>query len=230
MDLVALAALGTTLYSLYPVLKTTSSEVSDLHGNNGMKVGVTVDGSGIKDVTVGCVTNKVIFDDADTLSFSQFSYLDEYNVQSVAAGETFTADCNFVWSLWVKRQSDGFFLMGAGQTGKPQLGIGFSVRNSQFELTQPIPASITPDLSQYVPAKVTAVDGSYIIPFKWPWSWLQHRRIIHVIGRRGDSQLKWRIAPNGEPVIPDGGGFKIQATGPTNPSQWVITMKRGNPN
>ena len=104
LELVTFVGFPIALYALRPVLSITSLEPSDLHGNNGTKASVTVSGSKIRDVTVQCVTNKVIFDDTYTLAFSRFVLLDEYSVSDVGTGESFPADCNFAWELWRKQE------------------------------------------------------------------------------------------------------------------------------
>jgi hypothetical protein len=189
----------------------------------------------IKDVKVRCVTNKVIFENRDTLVLSRFTVIDEYSVSDVAPGESFTADCNFTWSLWTK-PTDGFFLMGAGipgvpgVPGTPQLGIPFLFKNGLPHLMPgaPLPAKFMPNFAGYSSSQVTAVDGYFIVLYTWPLRWLQQERIIHMIARRSDDILKWRVAPNSELIIPDAtDGFIVTASGP--PNQWGVTMKRGIP-
>ena len=118
VELITVVGLPLTVYALRPVLSVTSLAPSDIHNNNGSKASITVTGTGIKDVRVRCVTNKVVFQDRDTLALARFTVIDEYSVKDVAVGESFTADCNFVWSLW-RRPTDGLFLMGGGSAGKP---------------------------------------------------------------------------------------------------------------
>jgi len=163
------------------------------------------------------------------LAFTRFSKIDEYSVSDVNPGESFTADCNFAWSLW-KKPTDGFFLMGAGIAREPQLGIPFIFRDG---LPSPmpgvgVPAQVTSDFSGYSSSMITAIDGYFIVLYKWPLCWFQEKRTIHMIARRSDDTLKWRIAPDSEPIIPDAnGGFMVEVTGP--PNQWGVTMKRAIP-
>lgn len=231
VELVSVIGLPMAVYALHPVLSVTSLDSSDLHGNGGSKASITVTGMQVQDVKVQCVTNKVIFEDQDTLALSRFTVIDEYSVSDVSPGESFTADCNFTWSLWTKADG-GFFLMGGGVPGKPQLGIPFILSDGLPSFTPgvPIPAGITPDFVGYSSSQVTAIDGYFIVLYKWPLRWLEHQRVIHMIARRrsGDA-LRWRVAPNSEPVIQDAtAGFVVNASAP--PNQWAVTMKRGNPN
>jgi hypothetical protein len=196
----------------------TALAASDLHNNNGSKASITVTGTGIRDVLVRCVTNKVIFDDINTLALPRFTIIDEYSVRDVAAGESFTADCNFAWSLWTK-PTDGFFLMGAGSPGKPQLGIPFLFKDGLPSLIPgaPLPAAVIPDFVGYSRSQVTAIDGDFIVLYKRPLCPFQEKRMIHMIARRNEGELKWRAAPNSEPIIPDAtDGFIVTASGPRN--------------
>jgi hypothetical protein len=189
------------VYASRPVLAVTSLAPSDIHNNNGSKASITVTGTGIRDVMVRCVTNKVIFEDKNTLALPRFTVIDEYSVRDVAAGESFTADCNFAWSLWTT-PANGFFLMGGGAPGKPQLGIPFLFDDGLPSVIPgtPIPATLSPDFKQ---------------------------RRVHMIARRNDGELKWRVAPNSEPTIPDAtDGFVVTASGP--PKQWGVTMTLTN--
>lgn len=177
---------------------------------------------------VRCVTNKVIFEDKNTLALPRFTVIDEYSVRDVAAGESFTADCNFAWSLWTT-PANGFFLMGGGAPGKPQLGIPFLFDDGLPSVIPgtPIPATLSPDFIGYSSSNVTAIDGEYIILYKWPLYPFQEQRRVHMIARRNDGELKWRVAPNSEPTIPDAtDGFVVTASGP--PKQWGVTMTLTN--
>lgn len=230
IELAGLVSLVIAAYTLCPVLSVTSLEPSDLHGNNGVKASIVVNGTQIRDVKVQCMTNKVIFADRDTLALSRFTLLDEYSVNDVGRGESFTADCGFTWSMWTKPMGEGLFIMGAGTPGKPQLGIPFTFKDGLPSLTPgvPLPASITTDFMGYSSSEVTAIDGSFVVLYKWPWRWFQTSKVIHIIGRRSDGRIKWRVAPNSEPIIPDAaGGFMVTASGP--PKQWGVTMKRVTP-
>ncbi len=223
-----LVGLVIAVYALRPVLSVGSLNPSDLHAANGAKASITVTGTGIRDVKVKCVTNKVIFDDRDTLAFNRFTSIDEYAVNDVGAGESFTADCNFVWSWW-KGQADNLFLMGGGSPGKPQLGIAFTLKDGLPVLIpgSPLPATVIPALGSYSAARVTAVDGDFIVTYKWALFWFYQERLIHMIAQWNGDELKWRVAPNSEPVIPTpNGGFIVTANGPPE-GGWGVTMKRG---
>jgi hypothetical protein len=231
VELATVLGLAVALYALRPALTVTSLAPSDVHNNNGSKASITVTGTGIKDVTVQCVTNKVIFEGRNTLALSRFAMVDEYSVRDVAAGESFAADCNFAWSLWTKAEG-GFFLLGAGVPGVQNLGIAFLFKDGVPSLIPgaPFPAAIKSDLVGYSPSQVTAVDGYFIVLYRWPLSPFRERRVIHMIARRNSGGLQWRVAPSSEPVIADAAdGFIVTASG-TTPDQWGVTMKRTGPN
>jgi len=204
-------------------------DTSDLHGNYGAKVVINNTGTKIKNVTVQCVSNKVIFEDKTTLVLNRYALINEYAVPDVATGESFTADCNFGWSLWMNDIEGLFILGGGGIAGVPELGIGFRLNNGNPSLiyTGGAPKSVTADFAGYSYSQVTAIDGSYIIHYNLPLSWFRQQKIIHMIARRHDEGLKWRVAPVSEPTIADivqGNGFRVTATG--NQEDWGIVLKR----
>jgi hypothetical protein len=216
-----------TLYSLRPVLSVSSPLPSDLHDTNGAKVSITNTGMKIKNVKVQCVTNKVLFKNIHTLEMDRFVKINEYSVADVGTGESFTGDCGFIWSLWTKA-TDGFFIFGGGVSGVPQMAIPFLLNNgnASFLPGAPIPRIMKPDFAGYAYNQVTAADGSFIVSFTWPWSWLRHERIIHVIARQTSDGLKWRVAPSSEPVIRDANpgpdGLTFTAKGPRD--KWAVEM------
>jgi len=227
--MVTFLGLPAMLYTLSPVLSVGSLQASDLHGNNGVKTSITVTGMGIRDVSVQCATNKVIFENKNTLALPNFTLINEYAVGVVGRGESFTADCNFAWSLWTN-STDGIFLMGAGLEGKPQLAMPIFFRDGlPYPAPSPsIPSLMTPNLTGYSSAQVTAIDGEFIVLYKWPFCPFQQTRIIHLIAERNDSDLKWRPAPGSEPIIPNAtGGYVFTASG--NGGKWGVTMNRGTP-
>ena len=231
VELATVFGLAIALYTLRPVLAVNSLAPSDLHGNNGSKASITVTGTGIKDVTVQCVTNKVIFEGINTLALPRFTILDEYSVRDVAVGESFTADCNFAWSLWTKVEG-GYFLMGEGTPGTPQLGIPFVLNKDGMPSLRPgapFPAIVKPNLVGHFPSQVTSVDGYFIVLYRWPLSPFREKRTIHMIARRNSGGLQWRVAPSSEPIIADApGGFIVTAS--AEPDKWGVTMKRTGPN
>jgi hypothetical protein len=222
------------VYALHPVLAVTSLLPSDLHGNGGVKASITLNGMSIREVKVQCVTNKVIFEDKMTLAPPHFAVIDEYSVRDVARGESFTPDCNFAWSLWTGPTS-GFFLIGAGVTGArfPQLGIPFLLKDGLpfFAPGARAPVAIRSDFSGFSSSQVTAIDGDFVVLYKWPLSPFEEKRAIHMIARRTDGagDLKWRVAPDSEPTIPDAvSGFIVNAGGDSS-GKWAVTMRRFSP-
>jgi hypothetical protein len=230
LELITFVGLPIALYALRPILSVASLEPSDLHGNNGSKASITVSGTKIKEVKVQCVTNKVIFDDTYTLAFNRFVLVDEYAVSDVAAGESFPADCNFAWALW-RKQNIGFFLMGTGTPGKPQLAIPLTFSEDGMPSIMPnapLSSTVIPDFAGYTRAQVTAIDGQYVVLYKWSLFPILQRRVIHMIGRRHDNSLKWHVTPNSEAIIPDAeGGWVVTLNGP--PDKWGVTLRRASP-
>ena len=178
---------------------------------------------------VKCFTNKVVFQDKNTLELDRFVRIKEYNVQDVRRGETFVADCNFAWSLWMN-QTDGFLLLGGGTAGEKQMGIPLTVKDGLPMLFPgaPLPAMIQPDFNGYPYSEVTGIDGSFVVSYTWPFSWIPQETVIHVIAERTSDGLKWRVVPRDEPTIPDGphaGGWKLTAR--SNGEAWGVELTRG---
>jgi hypothetical protein len=219
------------IYALRPVFSPSSATPSVRHDIYGARVMVIHSGWDIRDVSVQCFTNKVLFKDKYALAFENFVLLNEYSVPSVKSGEPFPADCAFAWSLWM-RPEDGFFIYGGGTAGAPQLGIPIVFRPDGLPTLRPgspLPAVMRPDFIGYSYSQVTAVDGTFVIRYRWPLTpWFQ-RYIIHVAGRRYGDDLKWRVAPESEPAFSDPVGFNAWiVTAKSNGKEWGITMK-GSP-
>ncbi len=220
-----------SVYAVRPVLSVSSLNTSDLHGANGAKLSITNSGMKIRNVKVQCVVNKVLFKNIHTLEMDRFAVVNEYAVPDVATGEAFTADCGFAWSMWTK-PTDGFLLFGGGAAGVPQLGIPFLLNNGNpsFAPNASIPVILKPDFVGYSYNQVTGVDGSFVLAYTWPISWIRHEHVIHMIARRTTEELSWRVAPNSEPVIPDAqpgkDGIKFTATG--TPGKWGIELAGGS--
>jgi hypothetical protein len=209
----------------------TSLYPSDFHDSFGAKASITTSSMKITDVTVQCASNKVVFDDRFTLDLRRYVIIDKYAVPDVAPRESFTADCNFAWSLWM-RSTDGFFILGGGRPGVPELGIAFYLTNGLPTLINPsgTPTAVKSDLVGYSSSPVIGIDGSFVIRYSWPMSWFRHRKAIHMIASR-DSQgkLSWRVAPESEPIISDAAlpnGFTVTAKGPD--MGFGVILKRGN--
>ena len=226
-EIVGIVALAVGIYAFRPVLSASSPLPSDLHDTNGAKISITNSGMKIENVKVQCVTNKVLFKGIHTLKLDRFVKLNEYSVPDVGTGESFTGDCNFIWSLWTK-STDGFFIFGGGVAGAPQMAIPFLLNsgNASFVPDAPIPGVMKPDFVGYDYNEVTAADGSFIISYTWPWSWVRQERIIHMIARRTSDALKWKIAPKSEPIIRDANpgpdGLTFTAIGPRD--KWAVEM------
>jgi hypothetical protein len=224
-----LTVLGTLLavYGLRPVLSVTLLSTSRLHPSLGTAASITYSGmTGIKKVTVQCVTNKVVFDGPYTLELINYALINEYSVPDVQNGESFMADCFFAWSMYMG-SANGFFTLGTIRPDIIQtqtLGIPFGVKDGMLTPTASggQPKAITSNLVGYSNRQATDVDGSIIVRYEWPWSWFRQQRIIHIIASRTGQGLSWRVAPKSEPVIPDS-GFKVtvKSTG----ADFAITMK-----
>jgi hypothetical protein len=209
----------------------TSLNTSDSFKDDGAKITITNSGLTIRNVKVQCVSNKVIFQDKYTLELNRYALINEYSVPDVTTGESFTADCNLAWTMWIGK-ADGFFMLGTGTAGKPDVGIEFWFINGRptLPVNGGAPRLVTTDFIGYSYSQITAIDGSYIILYSWPFSWLQQQKTIHAIARRNNGGIKWRVAPASEPIIADvvrGDGFKITATG--GEKEWGIVAGRGTP-
>jgi hypothetical protein len=113
LELCTVVGLLLAIYKFHPVLSPSSATPSERHDIYGARVMVTHSGWNIRDVSVQCFTNKVLFKDKYTLAFEHFVLLNEYSVSGVKSGEPFPADCAFAWTLWT-RPEDGFFIYGGG--------------------------------------------------------------------------------------------------------------------
>ncbi len=196
-----------------------------------MKLLLTNSGWEIRDVKVQCFTNKVIYKGIYGLAFDRFTRLTEYAVPDVKDGESFPADCYFAWSFWTK-PTDGIFVYGRDVTASagPYMGILVVFRNDGVPMLRPgtpVPAKMTADLTGYSYNQITAVDGSFVVEYRWPHTFWVQRRVIHVVARRSGDELKWRVAPESEPVIPDPEGWTVLAK--STSKEWGITMGRYSP-
>jgi hypothetical protein len=178
----AFVGLPMALYALRPVLTPTVA-ASDLHGNSGAKASITVTGTGIRNVTVQCVTNKVIFDDNFTLELNRYALIDEYNVSDVAVGESFSADCGFSWSIWVNGR-EGLFVFGELTPAVKVLGIPFRIKGDQLSpgVSGATPMGVTsvevttPSFSGYRRDATTEVDGSFIVRYSACFAGLRKKK------------------------------------------------------
>ncbi len=117
--------------------------------------------------------------------------------------------------MWME-SSDGFFALGDVQPGVKTLAIGFYIKNNTPSLmsTGGRPQGVISDLVGYSNYPVTAIDGTLIVRYNWPFPWFQQQKIVHVIAsNQGGAKLKWRIAPESEPVIPDVDPKLLRAAG-----------------
>lgn len=232
LELCTVGGLLLTIYALRPVFSLSSATPSDRHGTNGARVVVTHSGWPIRDVTVQCFTNKVLYKDKYELAFEHFVLLDEYSVQNVKSGEPFPADCNFAWTLWTK-QNQGIFIYGGGTAGALQMAIPILFRNDGLPTLlpgSPLPAATKTDFVGYAYSQITAADGTFVIRYGWPLTpWFQSYG-IHVAARRFGDELKWRVAPESEPPFPDPVGFDAWImTVKSNGKEWGVTMKGSPP-
>ena len=203
VEIGGLVGLLIAVYALRPVLSATLFDTND--GNTGAQVSVTDNGMSILGVSTQCITNKVIFSNRFTLELDNYALVNAYSVPHVRSGESFAVTCVFGWSMWMK-SSDGFFALGDVQPGVQTLGIGFYVNNGVPALmrTGGAPQAVVSDLVGYSNYPVTAIDGSLLVRYHRPFSWFQQDKIIHVIAcNQGGEKIRWRIAPESEPVIPD---------------------------
>ena len=79
----------------------------------------------------------------------------------------------------------------------------------------------------YTMYPITRVDGSYIISYKWPWSWFTHSKTIHMIGTETTDGIRWRAAPESEPVIADANNqmFKVGPNPPANGGYHLVAER-----
>jgi hypothetical protein len=220
------------LYSIRPVLSVTSLSGTGIDGVYGAKVTVSESGLPIREVSVRCVTNKVVFEDRFTAEFERYVSVEEYSVGDVKPGESFTVNCNLAWSFW-DMTDRGVLVLGYPTPGQPNMAIPFRYINETPVVTSgPAPASMTfgfADAVNYRGHAITAVDGSFVVSYKWYLCPFRENSTIHVIASPGpEDGIKWRIAPASEPVIADAklGGWKLTAK--SNTAKFGVTMKRAN--
>lgn len=206
MELTTAAALPIAIYAMRPVLSVTSLPPPWFAGDYRARAVITNNGMRIKDVVVQCVSNKAIADDKYTLELHKYFMVNEYSVNNVASGESFTADCEFAWHLLTKN-TDGLFVLGdsAMLTANSEccvwntLGIWFDLKHG-YPLRE---GYVNQAFVGYTRYPITGLDGSFIIKYKWPFSWFEQEKIIHMIARKTGNGVGWRVAPESEPVIKD---------------------------
>lgn len=235
VEISAIVALFATYYALRPILSVTSFVGTGIDGTYGVKATVTDTGtSPIKNVSVQCVTNKVIFENRFTLEFDKFISVDEYSVGDMKAGESFTANCTFAWSIWENSDRQGVLVLGYPTVMKPNVGITYRYENGTPVVTGKWPTAITfgfDDAIRYHNRRLTGVDGNFIVRYKWRFSPFRQTKTIHMIESPGpEDGIKWRVAPASESVIPDppphDDGWKMTAK--SNSAQFGLTLKGGN--
>jgi hypothetical protein len=214
--------LAIALYALRPILSVASYSGTGADGSWGAKAIVAVTGSDISDVSVKCVTNKVIFEDKFTLDFIRFATVEEYSVGRVKAGESFTAQCLFAWSM-TEKDGQGMLVLGDPRPWRPipKLGVTYKYLNGTPVITSPVPAAVYPGFGDTISVrhyKLTGVDGTFVIRYRSRIPPFRQSSSVHMIeGPFGtDTVTTWRIAPAGEPVIPDP---------PPQDDGWKLTLK-----
>ena len=219
VEMGGLLALAITIYLFLPVLSVTSLGTSEVWGDNGAKISISVGGIPIRAVTVQCVTNKVVFVDKYSLELQRYIASDQYSVSDVRSGESFTVDCTFAWTMWMKG-NQGLLALGNPRLGAQDIGIEFFVTSGGDPILKETKSApklfIAYDLTGYSYYPITGIDGTVIIRYDWPWSWFRHERIVHLIAFKGIRGIEWRVAPQSEPPIPSprNRGFTVLARGP----------------
>jgi hypothetical protein len=129
--------------------------------------------------------------------------------------------------------NEGIFIYGHEVPGNPVLGIPIVFRDDGLPMVRPgvpVPTKVVMGFTGYLNSQITAIDGAFVILYKWPLTpWVQ-RRVIHVVARRVGDDLKWRVAPESEPVIPDpdvSGGWTFTAK--SDNDRWGVEMNRTTP-
>jgi hypothetical protein len=234
VEISAIIALLLAYYTIRPILSVTNSVGTGIDGTYGVKATVTETGtSPVKDVRVQCVTNKVIFDDKFTLEFEKFISVDEYSVGDMKAGESLTANCTFAWSMWEKSDQQGVLVLGYPTLVKPNVGITYRYDRGAPVMTGNWPTAVTfpfGDAIRYQKHKLTAVDGSFVVRYRWWLSPFWQTKTIHMIESPGPEEgIRWRVAPASEPVIQDApsqvDGWKMSVR--SNNTEFALTMRGG---
>lgn len=213
-----------------PVLSVTSFGLLDPEGAERGQVKVTITNTGMATtgVSVQCIVNKVVFEDKYTLELHHFVVMKEYQVPNVGSGESFTVDCNFIWSFWKNSGiNTGFFLLGPGASGVSQIAIPVAFRGGiPYRIPgTPLPAVTIPDLYGFPHSRVTQVDGTFLVHYRWPLGYEQERP-IHIVAERRSEELIWHAAPSSEAIVPDGSGWKLTVDGP--PDGWGMVVEKGS--
>ncbi len=215
VEVATFVALVLAFYALRPIL--TAVGLDNKEGSNSVSVTVTDSGMPISHVSAQCITNKVVFADKFTLELHRYLLVNQYSVPDVKSGESFNIECPMSWSMWMGKE-DGFFAFGGVIPGVPTVGIGFFTNNGNPALMSPSGRVrlVTSDLVGYANYPVTAVDGTITVRYQWKFSWFPQEKLVHVVGSAyGDEKVMWRVAPESEPVAPDGAlkGFRVKAYG-----------------
>lgn len=215
LEILGLVGFLLAFYALRPVLSAISVTGTGIDGIYGAKVEIVESGFPIRDVTVRCLTNKVIFDNSMVVTFERFLAIDEYSVGSVKSGETFTFNCTVAWSLWEMPDEQVALIAGYPTPGKPNLGVALQRKDGALSLIGPVPGAITftpQNMANYRSHRITGVDASAVIQYRWPFTRFRSEKTVHLVESLGpEDGIKWKIAPEGEPVLsdPDAEGWKL---------------------
>jgi hypothetical protein len=91
-----------------------------------------------------------------------------------------------------------------------------------------IPSQVVSDFSGYWEVPTTSIDGSFIVSYKWPFCWRSENKTIHMIAKMAEAGVKWHVAPESEPVIPDARHNEWKVSVNTSGKEWGITLQGEN--
>lgn len=210
LEVAAVLGLLLAVYAYRPILQVTSIGSPPPHADN---VWLTITSSGfpISNVSVECVTTKVIMANEYTLELHRVAALDQYDVPEVKTGESFNVQCPLAWYL-LQGGGLGYYIWGRPILFSPQMGIPFRLTTGlPVATTNGRPMAITfSDLAGYQVFPPTAVEGIVIVHFKWKHTPFRQTKSFHTIGRRdGKGQFSWGSVPESQEAIPDADGLKL---------------------
>lgn len=208
---IAVVAFLLAIYAVRPVFSVQSIGPRNPGAANPQLV-VQLAGMPITDVSVHCITQKVIMGNKYTLELRNYADLDRYDLQNLSTEEPFTVNCPLAWTL-LMGTTGGFFVLGAPVPNRTLLGFGFRLGGDlPVAIDQGRPKAVTiHDLLAYTPYYATAIDGIVEIRYRWRYTPFRQTKRIRVLGDGLNHPFIWKVAPVSAPPIKDSGdesGFK----------------------
>ncbi len=192
------------VYVYRPILQVNSIGHPHPYSDN-VSLTLTSSGFPISNVSVECVTNKVIMANKFTLELHHIATLDQYDVPEVKTGESFNIECPLQWYV-VEGGGLGYYIWGRPDLSPHHMVIPFRLtKDLPVATTNGRPMSVTfNDLSGYTVFPPTAVEGMITVRFNWKHTRFTQQRNFRVIGHPDNNgEFSWVSAPESQELIPD---------------------------